>query len=569
MARIHANRTAVVPVRTGALRHARTNEQRKASYKVVLEEMTEKKRKLHTTLSFKTQPPTGYTFVAAGDPRLTAKCKDISRAQGLTVYIVSTSRRSSLGEQVGRVGYHFPSDVVEQSCKLLGVTVAKSGNLHLEPRLHRRLLGCNKRLPQITRSKGRQQTKARSASIESEVDQKELDSRAAYAIRDLFPKIPEAEIHKIISQAFQKVVHAWLDARAMVAPPTLDKIIEWRDEKDEPDAVEDILREVIIISDDEDEESEENSTEREGSIEIISSQEIADAVHVEPLDYSTMDGKSAYDRPFSPEDDWAPSVRFIRRLSTPPADRGTRRQTRIDRQQAHRNRVWLEAVNRRRNLIYSDANGSVLGSHEKDGLPSPLPRHDHPTPLNHSEHHFLPNPLQSRTAYVHNNFAQSSSTLDRRPSEGLLNQVSKQNLSRTKTALLLDKEGLLMMISNRTACMCGMGKILGLYVPCYQVARRRQYRKLDVHYSVQLDMMMGTVFPVTLQKRQVKDRPFLEQYTSTRTMSSPLLRTMWTSRVGKRYILDNEGLITQIGIFKMISLGLELSSSRMIQHPQS
>ncbi|KAL9588905.1 MAG: hypothetical protein Q9203_002291 [Teloschistes exilis] len=355
----------------------------------------------------------------------------------------------------------------------------------------------------------------------------------------------------------------------MVAPPTLDKIIEWRDEKDEPDAVEDILREVIIISDDEDEESEENSTEREGSIEIISSQEIADAVHVEPLDYSTMDGKSAYDRPFSPEDDWAPSVRFIRRLSTPPADRGTRRQTRIDRQQAHRNRVWLEAVNRRRNLIYSDANGSVLGSHEKDGLPSPLPRHDHPTPLNHSEHHFLPNPLQSRTAYVHNNFAQSSSTLDRRPSEGLLNQVSKQNLSRTKTALLLDKEGLLMMISNRTACMCGMGKILGLYVPCYQVARRRQYRKLDVHYSVQLDMMMGTVFPVTLQKRQVKDRPFLEQYTSTRTMSSPLLRTMWTSRVGKRYILDNEGLITQIGIFKMISLGLELSSSRMIQHPQS
>lgn len=360
--------------------------------------------------------------------------------------------------------------------------------------------------------------------------------------------------------------HAWLDARAMVEPPTLDKIIEWRDEKDEPDAVEDILREVIIISDDEDEESEENSTEREGSIEIISSQEIADAVHVEPLDYSTMDARSAYDRP---EDDWAPSVRFIRRLSTPPADRGARRQTRIDRQQAHRNRVWLEAVNRRRNLTCSEANGSVLGPHGRDGLPSPLQRHDHPTPLNHGEHHFLPNPLQSRTAYVHNNFAQSSSTLDRRPSEALVNQVSKRNLSRSKTALLLDKQNLLMMISNRTARMCGMGKILGLYVPCYQVARRRQYRKLDVHYSVQLDKMIGTVFPATLQKRQVKDRPFLEQYTSTRTMSSPRLRTMWISRVGKRYILDNEGLITQIGIFKTISLGLELSSSRMIQHSQS
>lgn len=241
MARIHASRTAA-PVRTGALRHAKTNEQRKASYKVVLEEMTEKKKKLHTTvrlrigfdisckhlhkpikLSFQTQPPTGYTFVAAGDPRLTAKCKDISRAQGLTVYIVSvsqcafpptvfvnavqTSRTSSLGEQVGRVGYHFPSDVVEQSCQLLGVTMAKSGNLHLESRPRRRPLDCSKRLPQTTRSKRDQHAKGRSASIGSEIDQKELDSRAAYAIRDLFPKIPEADIHNIITQAFQKVVY--------------------------------------------------------------------------------------------------------------------------------------------------------------------------------------------------------------------------------------------------------------------------------------------------------------------------------------------------------------------------
>lgn len=50
MARVSANRTAAAPVRTGALRHARTNEQRKSSYKVIIEEMTEKKKKLHTTV---------------------------------------------------------------------------------------------------------------------------------------------------------------------------------------------------------------------------------------------------------------------------------------------------------------------------------------------------------------------------------------------------------------------------------------------------------------------------------------------------------------------------------------
>lgn len=56
MARIHANRTAAVPVRTGALKHARTNEQRKPSYKVIIEEMTERKKKLHTTVSFYSHP---------------------------------------------------------------------------------------------------------------------------------------------------------------------------------------------------------------------------------------------------------------------------------------------------------------------------------------------------------------------------------------------------------------------------------------------------------------------------------------------------------------------------------
>lgn len=110
MARIHENRTAAAPVRTGAMRHAKSNVQPKASYKVVLEEMTEKKKKLHTTvglrsasvtrskdlqiarkLSFRTEAPPGYTFVAAGDPKITSKCKELSRAQGVKVYIVSVS----------------------------------------------------------------------------------------------------------------------------------------------------------------------------------------------------------------------------------------------------------------------------------------------------------------------------------------------------------------------------------------------------------------------------------------------------------------------------------------------
>lgn len=110
MVRVHESCAAAAPVRTGVLRHAKTDVQRKPSYKVILEEMTEKKKKLHTTVSlrsssivrspnlqigfklcFRTEAPRGYTFVPAGDPKLTSKCKELSRAQSVKVYIVSVS----------------------------------------------------------------------------------------------------------------------------------------------------------------------------------------------------------------------------------------------------------------------------------------------------------------------------------------------------------------------------------------------------------------------------------------------------------------------------------------------
>ncbi|KAL9008042.1 MAG: hypothetical protein Q9173_006794 [Seirophora scorigena] len=311
----------------------RTMLSRKSSYKVVIEEITEKKKKLHTTVSFRTQAPLGYTFVAAGDPRLTAKCKDIARAQALTVYIVSI-------------------------------------------------------------------TKPRAVSVGNDMDQSEIDARAAFAIRDLFPKIPEEDVQLIIAQAFQKgtnkvgtafdqphirrvhlavgayirhsytdydkllKTHGYLEARHMVEPFTLDKIIEWRDEKDDPDAVEDILREVIVISDDEDEDLSEEGHfgDRDSSVEIAPSREISNEVHIRPIDYGTLDGMSRLERPVSPEDDWAASVKFIRRLSTPPA--GSRQQQdRIARHHAQRHQKWQEAITRSRRKDMANTGQSRMAEH--------------------------------------------------------------------------------------------------------------------------------------------------------------------------------------------------------------
>ncbi|KAL8939105.1 MAG: hypothetical protein Q9216_003539 [Gyalolechia sp. 2 TL-2023] len=420
MARVHAKRTAA-PVRTGAFRHGKTNEQRKPSYKVIIEEMTERKKKLHTTVGLginlsgskhlkylqaviQNRSPTRLYFYRRRRSKAHLEVqRDIQNPGFDRLYRLSecgtlsindfaltkdkTSGTNSLSEQVGRLGYHFPSTVVEQACQLLGLTMAKSGHVHYdEEQLHlpRRR---HKRSAQQAHMKGHQNTKSRAASAGMEMDQREIDARASFAIKDLFPKIPDQDVQHIIAQAFQKgksrvgtavdqpfirrvhlavgayirhtytdydrllKSHSYLDARAIVQPYTLDKIIEWRDEKDEPDAVEDILREVIVISDDEEEEASDDDvvTDRGSSIEVISSHEIANNVQVKSLDYSTLDERSRLNRPPSPEDAWAPSVKFIRRLSTPPPGIARRRQDWADRQQAHRNRVWQEAISRRRN----------------------------------------------------------------------------------------------------------------------------------------------------------------------------------------------------------------------------
>ncbi len=45
----------------------------------------------------------------------------------------------------------------------------------------------------------------RNDSPSSDVSQATLDTQAREAIKDLFPKIPDKDVHQIISRAFQKV----------------------------------------------------------------------------------------------------------------------------------------------------------------------------------------------------------------------------------------------------------------------------------------------------------------------------------------------------------------------------
>ncbi|CRG85597.1 hypothetical protein PISL3812_02642 [Talaromyces islandicus] len=206
-------------------------------HKVIMESITQKRKKLRCIIYFEAEAPPGYTFISAGNPKFT--------------HVSSTGGRP-----------------------------------------------------------------------DAELSQAIIDKEARDVIRDLFPNIPDNDTDQIIKTAFQKGQHkvgtaaelplarraqlavvahirhiyteydqllkktSFQEARRKVEDSTLEKLVQWRgeDENGIPE-LEDVFREVIIISDDEDEDdegshsshsSEPEIVNRDHSVEILSSKVIAD-----------------------------------------------------------------------------------------------------------------------------------------------------------------------------------------------------------------------------------------------------------------------------------------------------
>jgi hypothetical protein len=105
-----------------------------------------------------------------------------------------------LSHEVHRIGHHFPSLVVEKACMSLGVSLTQSGHV-LPPQ----------RIQHTAHHKPGHRNKVKinrlgwSAPLQVDVSQAILDTQAREAIKDLFPKIPEKDLHEIIRRAFKKV----------------------------------------------------------------------------------------------------------------------------------------------------------------------------------------------------------------------------------------------------------------------------------------------------------------------------------------------------------------------------
>ena len=135
----------------------------------------------------------------------------------------------------------------------------------------------------------------------------------------------------------------WFDARRGVEQFTLDKLVSWRGDDDDgdDDIMEDVLREVVVISDDEadtsDIEGEERGTQsslRDQSVEVIPPEDI----HTEAIDLTTIDDDNDSD-----EDATIPYRALAQTQHVHPYDQD--REVRMGQQRHVR---WEEAVSRHR-----------------------------------------------------------------------------------------------------------------------------------------------------------------------------------------------------------------------------
>ncbi|KAI5209744.1 hypothetical protein E4T38_02293 [Aureobasidium subglaciale] len=274
----------------------------KKSYKVQLESVVTRKKKLKLLdIQGSAQPKEGYTFLPVGYADLAERCKEKSRQLGVDVAVVSAGTRRSgpadplkLTHHVHRVGYHFRSDIFDQACNFLG---------------YREVNGKLIRDTGFDTTSRFERTVARFAPrIDLNVNTRssEQSTKVKEYIRELFPKIPEADLEEIYKRAWEQVRHynllqgtttvgnasdlslsrqvqlatiarirhtytdydkllkivSWKEARQIVEPISLTKLIEWRGEHDnDTEDFEEILRETIVIDDDDELEDAHSDTD--------------------------------------------------------------------------------------------------------------------------------------------------------------------------------------------------------------------------------------------------------------------------------------------------------------------
>lgn len=144
------------------------------------------------------------------------------------------------------------------------------------------------------------------------------------------------------------------EARRRVEQPCLDRLIRWRGDDDDAGDMEDVLREVIVIPDDDEADNDRGDettgglrkpageNERDSSIEYISEADM----QIQPVDYSNVNRTVERGDSYSPESD--KEIQYLGSNLLRPSRQFQYDQHKLDRMGTHRQRVYEEALDRRR-----------------------------------------------------------------------------------------------------------------------------------------------------------------------------------------------------------------------------
>ncbi|KAJ6782872.1 hypothetical protein PWT90_09120 [Aphanocladium album] len=321
-----------------------------------------KKKKLEYQVITKKEPPPGFEFVPIGNPDLTTACKEISREKDAMIFIVSTSKAGAsnhLSGHIHRIGHHIRETIVEE---------AKASLQHFS------------QLP-VVESNGEPEPIPDS--------QEEYHAQADAAIRDLFPRIPNTDRQSIIDHSFTRgnaiqsaakeppvglsqditlarrvqlavLAHirhshtrydqllketSWQNARKVVEQLCLDTLVQWRgDEETGRDQLDEILREVIIISDSETGDSDDETTDDTSAEETDLELAVAG-----PSRQRRSRPQTGLDTPMETHMGQPPTPENAQSSLFDPLQQGTKTQRRNQRG-FKRYRAWEEAIRRNREV---------------------------------------------------------------------------------------------------------------------------------------------------------------------------------------------------------------------------
>ncbi|KAK0674638.1 hypothetical protein QBC41DRAFT_4068 [Cercophora samala] len=372
-----------------------------------------KKKRLEFQFTQDRQPPPGMEFVPIGNPALTTLCKELSRERDAMIFIVTSVNgvfSAALSLHLNRVGHHFRESIVEEARKTLGddQLVGTSAQLGLPEPIPER--------------------------------QEDITRQADAAIRDLFPRIPHTDRQMILDHAFNKarlaqgkdsnpvglaaditlsrrvqlavLAHirhnhtrydkllketSWVNARKAVESLCLDYLVKWRgDEETGRDQLDEILYEVIVISDSEsdDEDDEDDDEDDSSDTSVADDEDQAEANWLPPSiraaqlrQHHPATHATARQIAEQPRGDYSPRVAHPERSAIKKNQQKDRKaakwaQRGFSRYQAARDVAWNEAVERQRRVPHEPVPSVAPVSNGRSASRGPL-RIEYPTRLGH------------------------------------------------------------------------------------------------------------------------------------------------------------------------------------------